>query len=223
MLTHGNVVANVSAVMYQMMEHTIRGDDILMSYLPLAHMFERNCENALFMEGGAVAYYSGDVKTLSDDMKIAGPTLLPAVPRLLTRIFCKIQDSVKASFVKSFLLNTAFYFKQREMERTRVVRNDTFWDKLVFHKIRETLGGRVRLIMSGSAPLNPNVFEFLRCTLGCVVTEGYGQTECVAPCTLTFPSDIKLGHVGGPLSCASLKLADVPEMGYLSSQGKGEV
>ena len=71
--------------------------------------------------------------------------------------------------IKSLLLNTAFYFKQKNYEKTGLVRNDTFWDKIVFRKIRESLGGRVRVVMSGSAPLNPNVLEFLRCALGCVV------------------------------------------------------
>lgn len=223
MLNHGNIIANVSAVMYQMMEYTIRMDDCMMSYLPLAHMFERCCENALFMVGGSIVYFSGDVKQLSDDMKIAMPTLLPAVPRLLTRIYCKIQDSVKSNVMKSLLLNTAFHFKQKNFTKTGIVRNDTFWDKLVFHKIRDTLGGKVRLIMCGSAPLNPNVLEFLRCALGCVVLEGYGQTECVAPCTCTFPNDIQSGHVGPPLSAAKIKLADVPEMGYYAKDGKGEI
>ena len=111
------------------------------------------------MVGGAVVFFSGDVKVLSNDMKIAMPTLLPgkhcnivtttcqslttffsslAVPRLLTRIYCKIQDSVKSNVIKSLLLNTAFHFKQKSFEKTGLVRNDTFWDKIVFRKIRES-------------------------------------------------------------------------------------
>ncbi|KAH9400419.1 hypothetical protein TYRP_001984, partial [Tyrophagus putrescentiae] len=215
MLSHGNVIANVSAVMYQMMEYTIRQDDVLMSYLPLAHMFERCCENALFMVGGSVVFFSGDVKVLSDDMKIAKPTLLPAVPRLLTRIYCKIQDSVKSNVIKSLLLNTAYHFKQKDFERTG--------HHSPGHTVRENLGGRVRLVMSGSAPLNPNVLEFLRCALGAVVIEGYGQTECCAPCTVTFPRDVRTGHVGPPIAAAAIKLADVPDMGYYAADGKGEV
>lgn len=71
--------------------------------------------------------------------------------------------------VKGFLLNTAYHFKQKNFEKTGLVRQDTLWDKIVFRKIRDSLGGRVRLVMSGSAPLNANVLEFLRCALGSVV------------------------------------------------------
>ena len=78
---------------------------------------------------------------------------------------------MKSNVVKSLLLNTAYHFKQKNFEKTGIVRQDTFWDRIVFRKIRESLGGRVRLVMSGSAPLNPNVLEFLRCALGCVILE----------------------------------------------------
>lgn len=98
-----------------------------------------------------------------------------AVPRLLTRIYCKIHDSVKSNVVKNFLLNTAYYFKQKQIEKTGIVKHNTIWDKIVFNKVRENLGGKVRLIMSGSAPLNPNVLEFLRCSLGCLVS-GHGSS-----------------------------------------------
>lgn len=142
-----------------------------------------------------------------------------AVPRLLTRIFCKIQGQVKGNVVKSFMLNTGVHFKQKQMKMGQAMRHDTVWDKVVFKKMRETLGGSMRLIISGSAPLNPQILDFLRCTLGCVVRfgqlclfepsfcnvhfgfacmgkifEGYGQTECVAPATVTYPDDYNSGE-----------------------------
>lgn len=144
------------------------------------------------------------------------------MPRLLTRIYCKIMDSVKGSVVKNFLLNTACYFKQKQFDR-KMIRNDTIWDKIIFRKIRDNFGGHLRLIMCGSAPLNPNVLDFLRCTLGCVILEGYGQTEVVAPCTVNFPGDFNSGSVGPPLAAAAIKLIDVPEMGYLAAENRGEI
>lgn len=62
---------------FYQLEHTIRLEDVMISYLPLAHMFERCCQSALYMVGGSVVFFSGDIKTLSNDMKIAQPTLLP--------------------------------------------------------------------------------------------------------------------------------------------------
>ena len=75
----------------------------------------------------------------------------------------------------------------------------------------------------GSAPLAGNVMTFMRAAMGCIIVEGYGQTECVAPCTLTAPGDPHPDHVGPPLSCNNIKLEDVPDMEYFSAQGQGEV
>ncbi|KFM72649.1 Long-chain-fatty-acid--CoA ligase 1, partial [Stegodyphus mimosarum] len=85
------------------------------------------------------------------------------------------------------------------------------------------MGGRVRILVTGSAPLASNVLTFLRCALGCTILEGYGQTECVAPCTMTLVGDYSVGHVGPPLPCCHIKLIDVPEMEYFAVNGQGEV
>jgi long-chain acyl-CoA synthetase len=69
--------------------------------------------------------------------------------------------------------------KEKELRRG-IVRNDSFWDKLVFRKVQDGFGGNLRLMVVGSAPLAGNVLTFMRCSLGCLVVEGYGQTECVA-------------------------------------------
>jgi len=85
------------------------------------------------------------------------------------------------------------------------------------------VGGSVRLMIVGSAPLAGNVLTFMRAALGCIILEGYGQTECVAPCTLTTPGDPQPDHVGPPIACNNIKLADVPDMEYFSVRGQGEV
>ena len=78
-------------------------------------------------------------------------------------------------------------------------------------------------MLVGSAPLAGNVLTFMRAALGCIIVEGYGQTECVAPCTLTIPGDPQPDHVGPPIACNNIKLADVPDMEYFSARGQGEV
>lgn len=67
------------------------------------------------------------------------------------------------------------------------------------------------------------MLSFIRCALGCVVVEGYGQTECVGPCTLTIQGDCDPEHVGPPIACCNVKLVDVPDMEYYASAGQGEV
>lgn len=113
--------------------------------------------------------------------------------------------------------------KSAELERG-IYRNDSIWDKLVFGKVHGNLGGRVKAVFSGSAPLDPKVMTFARNAFGgAFIMEGYGQTECAAVACLQMPMDTSLGAVGGPLVCTKVKLVDVPDMNYFASQGKGEI
>nr|CAI5840526.1 unnamed protein product [Callosobruchus analis] len=113
MLTHENIVASMSAVVLQFGDHTLRSTDTMISFLPLAHMLERCCENAMYMVGGAVGFYLGDIRRLSDDMKALKPTITPAVPRLLNRIYDKVQSDISNSCVKKMLFNMALSAKEK--------------------------------------------------------------------------------------------------------------
>ncbi|KAB7503360.1 Long-chain-fatty-acid--CoA ligase 1 [Armadillidium nasatum] len=222
LLTHENVVASVSATLVQLAEHKPHKSDVMLSFLPLAHMLERCCEVAVYIAGGAVGFYSGDIRNLVDDYKCLKPTITPSVPRLLNRVYDKVMAAASGSAIKRFMLRMALASKKAEIERG-VVRRTSMWDKLVFKKVQDGMGGRLRLLVVGSAPLAGNVLTFMRCALGCVIVEGYGQTECVAPATLTVQGDYKPEHVGTPLPSNAIKLVDVPEMDYYAAQGQGEV
>ncbi|XP_075238278.1 long-chain-fatty-acid--CoA ligase 6 isoform X2 [Lycorma delicatula] len=222
MLTHKNVVAGVCAVLLQLGEHKPNTTDVMVSFLPLAHMLERCCENGMYLVGGAVGFYSGDIRRLSDDMKALRPTVTPAVPRLLNRMYDKVNNEIGSSFIKRVLLNMALSAKENEIKRG-IIRKNSFWDKLIFRKVQEGMGGRLRLMVVGSAPLAGNVLTFARCALGCLIVEGYGQTECCAPVTLTVQGDFVPEHVGPPVACCCVKLVDVPEMEYFAASNQGEV
>jgi len=90
------------------------------------------------------------------------------------------------------------------------------YDSLVFNKFRAVLGGRVRQMITGSAPISKDVLNFLKIAFCCQINEGYGQTECAAPATLTWTNDPTCGHVGGPYPSCEVKLVDVADMGYTS-------
>ncbi|NXJ63745.1 ACSL5 ligase, partial [Rostratula benghalensis] len=222
MLTHQNVVANAAAFL-RSTENTVEctTSDITMSYLPLAHMFERVVQTVVYSCGAKVGFFQGDIKLLTDDMKTLKPTLFPVVPRLLNRIYDKIQSGAKSP-VKRCLLNFAVTMKTAEIKQG-IIRNDSIWDKLIFKKVQETMGGRVRIMVTGAAPISPSVLTFLRAALGCQIFEAYGQTECSAGCTFSMPGDWTTGHVGAPLACNIIKLEDVEEMNYFSSNNEGEV
>ncbi|NXE92394.1 ACSL5 ligase, partial [Menura novaehollandiae] len=222
MLTHQNVVSNAASFL-RCMENTIEctSSDVAISYLPLAHMFERVVQAVVYSCGAKVGFFQGDIKLLTDDMKTLKPTLFPVVPRLLNRVYDKIQSGANTP-VKRCLLNSAVFMKMAEIKQG-IIRNDSIWDKIVFKKVQETMGGRVRIMVTGAAPISPSVLTFLRAALGCQIFEGYGQTECSAGCTFSMPGDWTTGHVGAPLACNIIKLDDVEEMSYFSSNNEGEV
>uniref|UniRef100_A0A8C7ZPJ4 Arachidonate--CoA ligase n=1 Tax=Oryzias sinensis TaxID=183150 RepID=A0A8C7ZPJ4_9TELE len=196
-------------------------DDCLISFLPLAHMFERLIESVVYCHGGRIGFYQGDIRLLSDDMKALRPTIFPVVPRLLNRMYDKIFSQANTP-LKRWLLNFAAKRKGAEVS-SGIIRSDSIWDKIFFSKIQASLGGRLRMIITGAAPTSPTVLGFLRAALGCQVYEAYGQTECTAGCTYTTPGDWTPGHVGAPLPCNLIKLVDVPEKNYFASKGEGEV
>ncbi|KAM4714933.1 long-chain-fatty-acid--CoA ligase 5 [Anableps anableps] len=222
MLTHENVVADAAAVLKTFETSLVPcTQDVSISFLPLAHMFERIVQTVVYGAGARVGFFQGDIRLLPDDMKTLQPTVFPVVPRLLNRIYDKIQSGATSPF-KKWLLNFAVKSKYAEV-KDGIIRKNSIWDKLIFHKVQESLGGRVRFMVTGAAPISPSVLSFLRAALGCQIFEGYGQTECAAACTFTLPGDATAGHVGVPLPCNFVKLVDVDEMNYFASNGEGEV
>uniref|UniRef100_A0A8C7GMD5 Long-chain-fatty-acid--CoA ligase n=1 Tax=Oncorhynchus kisutch TaxID=8019 RepID=A0A8C7GMD5_ONCKI len=222
MLTHGNVASNCSAFIKVIEDHLILDHhDVHISYLPLAHMFERVVEGVILVHGGRIGFFQGDIRLLMDDLTTLRPTVFPVVPRLLNRMFDKIYGQANTS-LKRWVLDFAFKRKEAEL-LSGIIRRDSIWDKLIFRKVQASLGGRVRLMITGAAPVSATVLTFLRAALGCQLYEGYGQTECTAGCTMTVPGDWTAGHVGAPLPCNSVKLVDVAEMNYLAANGEGEV
>ncbi|XP_025974009.2 long-chain-fatty-acid--CoA ligase 6 isoform X1 [Dromaius novaehollandiae] len=222
MLTHGNVVADFSGFLKVTESHWAPTcADVHISYLPLAHMFERMVQSVVYCHGGRIGFFQGDIRLLSDDMKALRPTIFPVVPRLLNRMYDKIFSQADTS-LKRWMLEFAARRKKAEV-RSGIIRNDSLWDKLFFNKIQASLGGCVRMIVTGAAPASPAVLGFLRAALGCQVYEGYGQTECTAGCTFTTPGDWTSGHVGAPLPCNLIRLKDVEELNYFASKGEGEI
>ncbi|XP_023612955.1 long-chain-fatty-acid--CoA ligase 1 isoform X1 [Myotis lucifugus] len=248
MITHRNIVSDASGFV-KVTENIVNPtpDDTLISFLPLAHMFERVVEKVLGLNasdthisflplahmyeqlmqcvmlchGAKIGFFQGDIRLLMDDLKVLQPTIFPVVPRLLNRMFDRIFGQANTT-LKRWLLDFASKRKEAEL-RSCIIRNNSLWDKLIFRKIQSNLGGKVRLMITGAAPVSATVLTFLRAALGCQFYEGYGQTECTAGCSLTIPGDWTAGHVGAPMPCNLIKLVDVEEMNYLAAKGEGEV
>lgn len=133
----------------------------------------------------------------------------------LSGLYDKVLAMVNSSSpVKRWLFNHAYNAKLANLRATGTVHHAVY-DRLVFGKIAAKLGGRVRLMVTGSAPIADNVMQFLRICFSAHVVEGYGQTESTAASTLTMPGDDRVfGNVGTPLVTNLVKLVDVPEMNY---------
>lgn len=110
--------------------------DIIISYLPLAHMLERCCESGIFYSGAAVGFFTGKIQDLTNDLKALKPSIMPTVPRLFNRVYENIQNEISSSPLKRLLFKMAFKSKESELNR-QIIRKNSIWDKLVFKKIQD--------------------------------------------------------------------------------------
>ncbi|KAI6164358.1 hypothetical protein EDD17DRAFT_1807011 [Pisolithus thermaeus] len=172
----------------------------LISYLPLAHIYERICELTTMVVGGRIGYFTGDPLRLMDDAQILKPHLFPSVPRVLNRIYQAAMSAGNVPGVKGAIFRTALQTKVEHLHKTGV-NSHVIWDALVFRKIRAVLGGNVMMIVTGSAPISGEVVDFLKVAFGCDVAE----------------DPTSGGTIGPPQPILEIKLVDIPAMNYLSS------
>ncbi|KAF8060497.1 LACS4 [Scenedesmus sp. PABB004] len=220
LLRHSAVVATVAsllAFLAEVADKSIGVGDSMLSYLPLAHIFDRTAEEMLIAVGGAIGYWQGSVATLVDDIGALRPTLFIGVPRVFDRIYSRVTDQInEAGGVKKLLFNWGaarklFYLKQGVPQDKAA----PFFDRLVFSKVKTRLGGCVRLIVSGGAPLAPHVEEFLKVAMCAPVVQGYGLTETCAASCIAVPDVWAMHGTNGPATpCTELRLESVPEMNY---------
>ncbi|CAG8530024.1 11547_t:CDS:2 [Paraglomus brasilianum] len=217
-LTHSNLAATVGGMVYLADKKSMfipTKDDIHISYLPLAHVMERCDEVVVIYSGGKIGYYQGDTLKLLDDIAELKPTVFVSVPRLFNRVYDKVMAGVKA---KGGIAQTLFHmaYNQKKALLSRGIINHWLWDRIVFAPIRARLGGRVKNMLSGSAPIQADVLDFLKICFSANVYEGYGSTENTAGASITVYGDMSSGHVGAPQLCNEIKLVDVPSMDYTS-------
>jgi len=214
LITHKNVVA-VMAAAEQLLDGLLAMGDSYLSYLPLAHIFERAVVNVALYRGCRIGFYQGDVRKIIDDVAELKPAFFSGVPRVFDRIHDKINNMVaQGGPIKAWLFQKALAASEESIRTGKPVW--WVWDKLVLSKVRARLGGNVAAMLSGSAPLTTTVQQFMRVAFGCPVMQGYGLTETCAGATISWPRDSVIGHTGTVLSCCEIKLVDVPEMGYTS-------
>ena len=222
-ITHGNIAACCMGLTDNFRGFTLDHNDVLMSYLPLAHVYEFAVECFFSYLGASVGYSQGDVKLLLDDIAALQPTLFPSVPRVLNKVYDRVVDGIqKKGAVVKMLYNMGLASKLAEVERN-IFRTNSIWDAIVFKKVQALFGKRLRLLISGSAPCRGDILQWYRAVLGVYVMEGFGQTEMSGVATMSVCGDHTTGHIGLTLPGLEAKLVDVPEKNAFVSENKGEI
>ena len=211
-LTHKNIVVGTDVGELIGLNATTK--DVYLSFLPYAHIMETLIITYAFNHGVPVGIYNGNAKKLIEDIQILKPTAICAVPKIFQRIYDTIQSKVeKLNSIKRRIFDQTMKLKIKDYENTGMYKN-IFLDYLVLQEVRDTLGGRLRFMLCGSAPIEGYILNFLRCSLSVEIMEGYGQTEDVAGVLLSNTCDPITGHSGGPGYWDEVKLVDQPELGY---------
>ncbi|KAK4422516.1 Long chain acyl-CoA synthetase 4 [Sesamum alatum] len=230
MISNNSIVTLIAGVkhMLESVNEALNVNDVYLSYLPLAHIFDRVIEECFINQGAAIGFWRGDVKLLVEDIVELQPSIFCAVPRVLDRIYSGLQQKISAGgFIKQTAFNFSYSLKLRNMRNGfKQSVASPICDKLVFNLVKQGLGGNVRLILSGAAPLASHVEEYLRVVTCSYVLQGYGLTETCAGTFVSIPEEMNmLGTVGPPLPNVDVCLESVPEMGYdaLSRTPRGEV
>ncbi|MCP3956587.1 MAG: long-chain fatty acid--CoA ligase, partial [bacterium] len=203
LLSHSNIVSNLNGVSSIF---PVDSSDISVSFLPWAHSFGQTCELHSMLSRGAALAIAESVEKLVANFGEVKPTVLYAVPRVFNKIYDGLQKKIaeegglKQTLFDAAMANAA---RKKELEAKGesswwVNTKHGFYDKVIFSKVRERFGGRLRYAVSGGAALSPEVGDFID-RLGIFVCEGYGLTETSPIVSTNHPTARKLGSVGRPI------------------------
>jgi long-chain acyl-CoA synthetase len=215
-LTHRNLLSYMVAVNAVV---GIRGDDAPLSFLPLSHVFER-VSLYLFLLLGCHVSFAESLQTVSRDLTRVRPTVMTGVPRVFEKFHHAVLDAVaNAPAARKYLFHWAMRVASAVSAARLAERRPPLWavlqrplaDALVLSKIRARVGGRLRLMVSGSAPLAHTTGEFLF-AVGLPITEAYGLTESSPGITANPPDKVRLGTVGIPIPGVEVRIADDGEV-----------
>jgi len=215
-LTHGNFLTLAENAADQLAEVVKAGGSSTLLFLPLAHVFARFIE-VLAVTAGVRMGHSSDLKSLLDDFSAFQPTFILAVPRVFEKIFnsaeAKAEAGGKARIFAGAAAAAVAWSEAQDADSVPLglrVRHAIF-DKLVYGRLREAMGGKVQYAVSGGAPLGTRLGHFYR-GIGLTILEGYGLTETTAPATVNRPGQIKIGTVGLPLPGVDVRIGDDGEI-----------
>lgn len=221
MMVHSNLIAGMAGQCERI--PGLGPKDTYIGYLPLAHVLEMTAEVSCLTYGCRIGYSSP--QTLSDqaskikkgskgDCSVLKPTLMAAVPEIMDRIYKNVMSKVQEmNYIQRTLFKLGYDYKLDQIKRGY---DAPLCNVLLFKKVKALLGGNVRMMLSGGAPLSSQTQRFMNICFCCPIGQGYGLTETCGAGTITEVSDYSTGRVGAPLICCEIKLKDWKEGGYTS-------
>ena len=211
MLTHDNLHSNVRTALTAL-PFTL--EDVALSFLPLSHVFERTCDYLFWTAGVSIAY-AESIDTVPFNMSEVGPTLCVSVPRLYEKMYARVlENALSSGSAKKRIFFWARAVADAWADETLAGRVPNGWlalkyalaQKLVFSKLKERTGGRLKYFVSGGAPLAPEINKFFYAA-GLVILEGYGLTETSPVISCNTPEAFRIGTVGKPFSGYEVRIA----------------
>ena len=213
MLTHANLYSNVIASTRHVL--TTEEGDATLSFLPLSHVFQRMVDYLIFSRGNAIAYVPvmDDVARALREVK---PTIVVAVPRVYEKLYGKVLSATGIQrrivlWARQVALDWAALELEGRSIPIRLRVQHAIADRLVYSKLRDRLGGRIRFFVSGAAPLSPQIFQFFY-GAGVLILEGYGLTETSPVTNVNTPTKLRMGTVGTAIPGTELRIADDGEI-----------
>ncbi len=217
LLSHENILFNCKASECVV---PIEEGDLCLSFLPLSHVFERTVGQFFMLFHGVTIAYAESIDSVADNLAEVRPTLVVSVPRLYEKMYARVLEKVRRSprirqKIFAWGIETGKQLTPYRLKREQ----GPFWlrmefalaDRLVFHKIKERLGGRLRYFISGGAPLSRKIAEFFYAA-GVTILEGYGLTETSPVITANRHDKIRFGTIGPALPGVEVKIAEDGEI-----------
>jgi long-chain acyl-CoA synthetase len=213
--THRNIVGNCRGA-YKLLEMLGLGDETFLSFLPMSHSYEHTAGLMFPISIGAQIYFAEGADTLAANLVEVRPTIMTAVPRLYETLHQRISRQIdREKGLKRRLFEGAVAIGRKKLEGEALSLGqrlaDPMLDKLVRSKVRARFGGRLKAMVSGGAPLNPEIGSYFL-ALGVTLLQGYGQTEAAPVVCCNPPSRIRIRSVGLPIDGVRLRIADDGEI-----------
>jgi long-chain acyl-CoA synthetase len=215
MTSHRNILANCRGA-HRLLATLGLGNEVFLNFLPLSHSYEHTAGLMFPISLGAEIYFAEGAETLAVNMLEARPTIMTAVPRLYETLHRRITLGVerKGGLTRRLFDKATVIGRKRSLSESLALDErllDLLLDRLVRAKLRRRFGGRLKAMVSGGAPLNPEIGSFFL-ALGVRLLQGYGQTEASPVIACNSPARIKIDTVGPPLDGVRVKIADDGEI-----------